>query len=66
VGNAILDWWEPFSQMEMIGHHDPGNLGSALVGALGGIVLTGVEMSLQLSQLIGPLAALFVMNAKDQ
>jgi len=50
----------------MIGHHDAGNLGSALVGALGGIVLTGVEMSLQLSQLIGPLAALFVMNAKDQ
>lgn len=52
--------------LQVIGHHDPWDLGSALVGTLGGIVLTGVEMTLQLTQLIGPLAALFVVNAEHQ
>jgi len=52
--------------LQVIGHHDPWDLGSALVGTLGGIVFAGVEMALQLSQLIRPLAALFVVNAEDQ
>lgn len=52
--------------LQVIGHHDPWYLGATLVGALGGIVFARVQMRLQLAQLIGPLAALFVVYAEDK
>lgn len=52
--------------LQVIGHHDARYLCATLVGALCGVVLACVQMRLQLAQLIGPLAALFVVNAEDQ
>lgn len=51
--------------LEMILHENTGYHSPAFVVAGYGVVLARVEMSFELSQFIGPFAAVFVMDAVD-
>lgn len=51
---------------QMIRHHYPRDLRSALVRARNRIVLAGIQMGLKFAQLVGPFAALLVVDAEHQ
>lgn len=53
------------SVLEVVLHHNPWYHSTAFVAARYRIVLARVQVGLELSQLIGPFATVFVMNAVD-